>query len=375
MEPRHPSQSVDAAHAHGSARPRRARAAALVLASVVLALQGCGGLQRAARGEATASGSVSGSTPAEPVRAAQGALLALNRERADFAVEIIELDWHDGERNRPVPARLYLPRSTAPVPLVVFSHGLGGSRFGYRHLGQFWAQNGIATLHPQHLGSDRAVWTERGLAALASLRAAASTDNAIARVRDVSYAIDRALKEPTLEGRLDAQRVGVAGHSFGANTALLAAGARFRLDDSVLSFTDRRIRGAIVLSAPSLPDEQDPFFVYSPIAIPTLHLTGTRDATPIPGLSTMPEQRRVPFDSMGANPRYLGVFDGGRHSMFSDWGRGEDAERIRASARTLTLAFWREVFDRDIAASALLEAPQRASPKVGESLATWEAQR
>jgi hypothetical protein len=69
--------------------------------------------RRAAR--PTASGSVSGSTPAEPVRAAQGALLALNRERADFAVEIIELDWHDGERNRLVPAQAVSCRVQAGI--------------------------------------------------------------------------------------------------------------------------------------------------------------------------------------------------------------------------------------------------------------------
>lgn len=337
-------------------KPTRPIAAALLLSGMVLGLQGCGGLNRAARGEATT-------------------VSAQARAQAPASIEILEFDWHDPVRDRPVPVRLYLPRSRAPVPLVVFSHGLGGSRFGYRHLGQYWAEHGIASLHPQHAGSDRAVWSERGLSALGSLRAAASTENAIARVADVSYAIDRALAEPALGGRIDGQRIGVAGHSFGANTALLAAGARFRQDDAVLSFTDHRIRGAIVLSAPSLPAEQDPFFVYSSIAIPTLHLTGTRDTTPIPGLSTMPEQRRVPFDSMGASPRYLGVFDGGRHSMFSDWGRGEEVERIRASARMLTLAFWREVFDRDATASALLEAPQRAAPAVGGTLATWEAQR
>ena len=82
------------------------------------------------------------------------------------------------------------------------------------------------------------------------------------------------------------------------------------------------------MSAPSLPSDQDPAFTYSSIGVPTLHLTGTHDSTPIPGLSTMPEERRIPFDSLAAGPRYLGIFEGGRHSMFSDWGRGEEVERI-----------------------------------------------
>jgi hypothetical protein len=76
------------------------------------------------------------------------------------------------------------------APLVVFSHGLGGSRSGYTAT----SDNSGHRTESRHcirstLGSDRAVWTEqRAGRCWASLRAAASTDNAIARVRDVSYA-------------------------------------------------------------------------------------------------------------------------------------------------------------------------------------------
>ena len=51
------------------------------------------------------------------------------------AFGVLDLDWADGRRQRPVPLRLYMPEGGAPVPLVVFSHGLGGSRRGYRYLG------------------------------------------------------------------------------------------------------------------------------------------------------------------------------------------------------------------------------------------------
>jgi predicted dienelactone hydrolase len=292
-----------------------------------------------------------------------------------YEIEVREFDWHDAARGRTVPARLYVPRDAKRVPLVVFSHGLGGSRFGYSHLGRHWASHGFASLHLQHAGSDRSVWSSQGFAVLTALRAAATTDNAIARVKDVSFAIDRTLAEPALAEAIDAQRIGIAGHSFGANTALLAAGARFRENGKVLSFADPRVRAAIVLSAPSLPAEQDPSFVYSGILVPTLHLTGTLDATPIPGLSTMPEERRVPFDSMATGPRYLGIFEGGRHSMFNDWSRDETTEAIRSSARALTLAFWRSVFERDAGAAAVLDAPAQRSPAVAATLTTWEARR
>ncbi|HPU54288.1 MAG TPA: alpha/beta hydrolase fold domain-containing protein, partial [Burkholderiaceae bacterium] len=213
-------------------------------------------------------------------------------------VEVLDFEWHDSTRDRPVPVRLFMPTQTSRAPLVVFSHGLGGSRSSYSHLGRYWASHGVATLHPQHLGSDRAVWTGGGAAMLGSLRAAGTPENAIARVNDVRFVIDHLFRQGGWADRLDPSRIGVAGHSFGANTALLACGARYRESGGrVASFGDTRIRAAVVMSAPSLPSDQDPAFAYSSIGVPTLHLTGTHDSTPIPGLWTMPEERRVPFDS------------------------------------------------------------------------------
>ena len=87
---------------------------------------------------------------------------------------------------------------------------------------------------------------------LGALLSAATAANAIARAQDVSFAIDRALAEPALAGRLRGAGVGVAGHSFGANTALMVAGARFELDGREQRFGDPRVRAAIVLSPPAL---------------------------------------------------------------------------------------------------------------------------
>ncbi|MFM8735519.1 MAG: hypothetical protein ACKOC8_10030 [Pirellulales bacterium] len=52
----------------------------------------------------------------------------------------IDLDVVNGERSRTVPIRVFLPGpaagdSNAPCPVVLFSHGLGGSREGGRFLG------------------------------------------------------------------------------------------------------------------------------------------------------------------------------------------------------------------------------------------------
>lgn len=289
-------------------------------------------------------------------------------------VGVEDHDWIDDTRRRPVPARLYAPQTTsARVPLIVFSHGLGGSRYGYSHLGRFWASHGFAALHLQHAGSDRGVWGERGLAMLGALRSAANIDNAVARAIDVRFALDTLLVDGPWRERIDRGRIGIAGHSFGANTAILASGARFRDGDAVRSFGDPRIRAAVLMSPPALPSDQDPFFVYSAVGLPTLHLTGTRDETMIPGLTTLAVDRRIPFDSMAALPRYLGIFDSGRHSMFADWSRDDTSARIKASARDLTLAFWRSVLDGDAEAAATLSRAGTPGSPHAAALASWES--
>jgi predicted dienelactone hydrolase len=256
-----------------------------------------------------------------------------------------EFTWLDEQRQRNLPAILYLPKSDIKAPLVVFSHGLGGSRYGYSHFGKFWASQGIASVHVQHPGSDRAIWTSQGFSVISALKTAASTDNAVARALDVTFTLDSLQKDAAVASRIDFTRLGVGGHSFGANTALMSAGAQFDMDSKTVSFVDKRIKAALVLSPPALPSTLNPKFVYGKINIPTLHLTGTQDHTPIPGAVTTADMRRESYDAIGGAPKYLGIYDGGKHSMFNDRTRDEVSEQIKASARQTSLEFFRSVFE------------------------------
>ena len=87
---------------------------------------------------------------------------------SEGAFDTLDLDWTDSVRKREVPVRLYLPQATALAqgsralaPVVVFSHGIGGSRNGYRYLGQHFAANGVASIHPSASQASRVSSTSR----------------------------------------------------------------------------------------------------------------------------------------------------------------------------------------------------------------------
>jgi pimeloyl-ACP methyl ester carboxylesterase len=260
------------------------------------------------------------------------------------AYEAIEFDWVDVKRQRPVPVRLYWPNTvsaSAQVPLVVFSHGIGGSRRGYSYLGQHWSSHGIASLHLQHVGSDRNVWFGNPLGLVGRLQDAAQEREAIDRPRDLSFALDQLLAGP-LGDHIDGRRIVAAGHSYGANTTLLAAGARVERNGRAVDLHDERLSAAIVLSAPPFYGESDPSRILAPVQLPTLHVTATGDVIRIPGYWSSAEDRIAVFDAVGGKPKALAVFDGGSHSMFTDrpgTGGVELNPRVKLATKELTLAF------------------------------------
>src|SRR6266849_1411763 len=78
-----------------------------------------------------------------------------------FTVEVVRYEWLDQRRERKVPSKIYFPKEGAgPFPVIIFSHGLGGSREGYEYLGRHWAASGYVSVHLQHPGSDNAVWED-----------------------------------------------------------------------------------------------------------------------------------------------------------------------------------------------------------------------
>lgn len=161
------------------------------------------------------------------------------------SVEVVEeIIIKDSWRNREIPLKIYYPKEDGVFPLIIFSHGVGGSKNSFSYLSRFWASCGYVCIHPTHLGSDVSVLQKIGLQALLEL-----TNNPelySERPHDISFIID-CLEEieqqlPQLAGKINRDIIAVSGHSYGAYTTMLLAGSVIEMAaGEEESFPDDRI--------------------------------------------------------------------------------------------------------------------------------------
>jgi predicted dienelactone hydrolase len=128
-----------------------------------------------------------------------------------------EVDWDVAIFHAGRNAQGATPAATpAKLPLVLLSHGTGGSAVGLAWLAESLAAQGFLVAAINHHGNTAAedapvlqgfaIWWDRP--------------------RDLSVLLDRLLADPQWGPRIDTQRIGVAGFSLGGYAALATVGAR-----------------------------------------------------------------------------------------------------------------------------------------------------
>ncbi len=280
----------------------------------------------------------------------------------------------DAKRARTLPIRVYLPEGGKPAPVVMFSHGLGGSCDNNPYLGNHWAKRGYVVVFMQHPGSDESVWKNAPLLErMGSMKKAASLENYLARCGDVPVVIDALEKWNSqdghpLKGRMDLEHIGMSGHSFGAQTTQAVSGqtaARGRM-----SFLEPRIDASVMMS-PSPPQMGDPAVAFSSIKIPCLLMTGTADDSPI-GNSTAVDRLKV-FPHLQQAPAWQVVFDKATHMDFGERELSAKAikdPRYHRAILALTTAFWDAELKGDKVAKAWLTGA--GSKSVLDPADKWE---
>ncbi len=281
---------------------------------------------------------------------------------------------HDTTRQRKIPLLIYLPSQKSPAPVVLFSHGLGGSRKGNAYLGKHWAARGYLAVFVQHRGSDTSVWKDKPRnERMAAMKQAANLQNSLLRVKDIFAVLDQLerwnlLKGHALAGRLDLEHIGMSGHSFGASTTQLVSGQR--LGRWGVSFTDSRIKAAVMLS-PSSPRRGDPKEAFGHIKMPWMLMTGTRDVSLIAHADAKsrlavftalkprePGEPGEPGETSGGG-KYEVVLENAEHSAFSDRSLPGDTQKRNPNHHRVVLAlstaFWDTYLHHDAAAKAWLD--------------------
>jgi predicted dienelactone hydrolase len=311
------------------------------------------------------AGSAEGYDPLSLPKGAEG-------RKSDFTVR-------DEARKREIPLRVYLPAANKPAPVVLFSHGLGGTRQGSVYLGKHWSARGYAAVFLQHPGSDDSVWKDQPLAKrMDAMKQAASAQNFMLRVRDVTVVLDqleRWNKEDrhVLRGRLDMKRVGMSGHSFGAVTTQAVSGQSVPLAGQRL--TDARIRAAIAFS-PSKPRRGDSAAAFGSVKIPWMLMTGTKDSAPIGDPD--PASRLDVYPHLPATiDKYELVLFNAEHSVFTDRPLPGDREprnpNHHRAVLALSTAFWDAYLRDDAAARDWLRGPGARSVLETDDRWLWHA--
>ncbi|PPT08856.1 Hypothetical protein CKA32_005159 [Geitlerinema sp. FC II] len=233
---------------------------------------------------------------------------------------------------------VYLPEGLdETVPVVVLTHGFGSNRDNYDYLAEHLASYGLAVAAPEHIGSNleyREAFLRGELSDLIS------PIEYLSRGLDLTATLDELERlvnsdDPDWRGRIDVNRAGIMGYSFGGTTALSMAGAEInqaRLTESCVREEHFTLNFSVTLQclASYLPpvnyDLYDPRFkaalasypitsvVFGPegmanISIPTMLVSGSNDII----APSIPEQIHPFLWMTGTDEKYLMAMVPGTH--------------------------------------------------------------
>ncbi len=314
--------------------------------------------------------------------------------KGEYRVTTTDVTLHDEARNKDLELRVRVPvvdgekgqkAPGAGWPLLVFSHGAGGSRDAFGGLQEMLASHGYVCIAPTHgdsislrrrsgKGDAGELFSPEGRSKL--LRQVKLAD----RVADCVLIVDQVAGISALVEKagghafaINKEQVAVAGHSAGAFTAQLCAGVKIRgiavgkTGQGYVSIGDPRFRAAVIISGQGTASRSLGEDSWSALKIPIMVFTGSQDESPPQMGSETPETRQHPYEksrgvAKGGPPAYLVFIDGATHSSYQGKGAGllgekprTDAGEIEQAVNTSVLTFLDAHVRADARAKATLE--------------------
>lgn len=242
-------------------------------------------------------------------------------------------------QQRDVTFRVLHPGGAGPFPVIVFSTGGFCPSQMYERIANHWVSHGYVFIAPNHVDSPN------------NPRAPAPAEMAVivpSRTRDASLALD-ALDEigrqANISGKIDADRVGIGGHSFGSGIAMMKIGMYTTAEERGEwgDAYDERFRAAILLSPPG-DSEETSADAFAGLRTPFIATGGTEDVGRVdPGDMTPGDWRRRAWLLAPPGDKYSAILDGMDHYLGglicnAERGGEPDPEAV-AIIRALTTAF------------------------------------
>lgn len=249
-----------------------------------------------------------------------------------------------------LPYKVYFPARGSPFPVIVFSHGFGGDKDAFATVGRHWASHGYVVIHPTHAdgmgrrqGEPMAPDEEQParLRRDGLLKELNDPARIAARVADIVLVLDSLAKleeaVPSLVGRIDAKRIGVSGHSFGAYTAMLIGGVTVDLGgEKGTSFRDERVMCILPISGQGTGQQGLTNTSWNGLTVPMMTITGTKDRG-VGGQAV--DWKKEPYAFSPPGDKYLVVIEGAHH--FSFGGRlGARSSRVADVVNAFSTCFW-----------------------------------
>jgi dienelactone hydrolase len=238
----------------------------------------------------------------------------LDAEKSIVLTRTFEMARTDG--GKPLEIRVVFPDGkTSSLPVIVWSHGMYGSRSGYDPLVKTWAQAGYVVIQPTHLDSLEYMSREEKTQLLRTPNVD-RTQSWNTRPVDVHQCFDLVngleANIPELMGRVDESKVGMGGHSFGAWTTQVAAGMTLPTQKDA---AEKRAKCFVVISPHGASDQPGDAMRkqnLKPMRGPMLMITGTNDeVTKGQGAAW----RSGAYDHTSAKPLYFQFIEGATHGF------------------------------------------------------------
>lgn len=269
--------------------------------------------------------------------------------------KLIDLSRED----RVVKIKVYYPVShtMTNLPVILWSHGLGGSVDGAAFLSRFIASHGFVIVHVQHHGTDSSLWEGKDSHPWDIIRKTHITrETTLNRFADIPFVLDQLpvwmKARPEVSEHADLSTLGISGHSFGALTTQVMAGMLFPdAQGNLLSFKEQRFKSGILYSPGSVEHlgDPDPQEVYPTINIPLFHMTGTEDGSPISDRGY--EMRLAVYENTNAVEKNLLVLKDGDHMVFTGsrgkLGQNPNRHKHEEIIKIAALAYWEATLKND----------------------------